>query len=355
MAEIDELRKFHTERRQRSVAVTCDKSPAPMLWLDSSILIDLAKIDNNENIEKGRALKLSRLRNAARKAVRAEKLICPEWDQSLEFEGKRLERQIRRIITDLSCGAHCVPYAGIEDQQIARGLKAYITLAESIHIPARVHFYGDPASRIRESTQTGLIVEVNMPKPAEWIAKAEFDKHHTQKDLEALRQRFRGKRKKFEEQFELERVGESDVMMGMMQDFTKGIAAGKYEFWSFMNVEGYLKYQGLWREMAGPGPELAGIYSFMRSPYCWELPIVDIACRLSADLMTGHASVNSGDSQDIYHLATAIPIAHYVVADKAMVQRCKRRGIDAKWNTKMFSARNLDDLCQELEGLIAPS
>jgi hypothetical protein len=351
MSDIDELRKFHTERRERRITVTCDKSSVPMLWLDSSVLIDFAKIENKENIEKARASRLSRLREVVRKAVGAEKLICPEWDQSLEFEGKRLETQIRRIVSDLSCGAHCVPYAGVKDEQIVYGLKAYLALADTIHIPADIHFLGNPASAVQEAKRSRVIVEANIPKPAEWIAKAENDKHTTQKALEALRQDYHGKKRNFEQQLALERIGESDAMLAMLGNFRKNVAAGKYDFWSFMGVQGFLMYQTLWRQMGGPGPELPGVYSFMRSPYYWELPIEDIACRLSADLLVRHSQVKTGDYHDITHMATAIPVAHYVVADKAMVDRCERLGIRSKWNTKLFSTKTLDNLCEEFEGL----
>ncbi len=350
MSEIEELKAFHTERRQSRVKATCEKSPVPMLWLDSSVLIDFAKIDNKENIEKARASKLLPLRHVARKAVRAGKLICPEWDQSLEFEGKRLEPQIRRIVSDLSCGARCIPHAGVKDRQIVQGLEAYLALADTIHIPADIHFYGDPAAAVREAMRDRVIVEAVMTKPVEWTSKAENDKHATQKALEALRQKYRGKKQKFEQQLALERIGESDVMLGMMGDFMKNAATGKDDFWGFMGVQGYLTYQTLWRQMGGPGMELAGVYSFMRSPYYWELPIEDISCRLCADLLVRHSQVKAGDSRDIHHLATSIPVAHYVVADKAMVDRCERLGIGPKWNTKLFSTRTLDDLCQELEG-----
>ena len=42
---IERLRRYHTERREQRVSVTFEKSPVPMLWLDTSVLIDLAKID----------------------------------------------------------------------------------------------------------------------------------------------------------------------------------------------------------------------------------------------------------------------------------------------------------------------
>ena len=52
--EIERLRRYRTERREQKVTVTFEKSPLPMLWLDTSVLIDLAKIDTREAIEPGR-------------------------------------------------------------------------------------------------------------------------------------------------------------------------------------------------------------------------------------------------------------------------------------------------------------
>ena len=59
--DIEELRKFHTERLQRKIAVTCEKSSVRILWLDSSVFIDFAKIENKENIERARARTLNDL------------------------------------------------------------------------------------------------------------------------------------------------------------------------------------------------------------------------------------------------------------------------------------------------------
>jgi hypothetical protein len=349
MLNIEELKKFHFERQQVKVAVSCDKSSVPMLWLDSSILIDFAKIENGENIEQTRASRLSRLRTVAWKAVRAETLICPEWDQALEFEGKRLEPQIRRIASDLSCGAGCVPYEGVKDLQIECGLEAYLAMAESVRIPAMIHFYGDPASTVRSAKRNRVIMQANMPKPREWIAKAENDKQAIQKDLEVRRQKQSGKKFGFEEQLALERVAESTLMFKMLKEFMKNVARGKPDDWEFWGIQGYLMYKQIWETMGGPGNAFDGVYCFMRSPYFWELPIEDISSRLFADLLVHHSKVKVGDQRDIHHLATAIPVAHYIVADNAMVDRCRRLGIDSKWNAKLFSTRTLDDLCSELE------
>jgi hypothetical protein len=183
--EIAESQKYHTSRREKNVTVTIEKSRTPMLWLDTSVLLDFAKIEQAENVESVRAKRLTRLRAVARKAVREERLVCPAWDQENEFEAKRLEAETRRIISDLSCGAHCVPFAGVKDQQIAIGLQAYIAAADAMHVPAEIHFYDDPQKAVQKAKRTRIIIESKMPKPKEWIDKSERDKLKTKEAVEA--------------------------------------------------------------------------------------------------------------------------------------------------------------------------
>lgn len=352
---LQELQQFHTARREKSVAVTIDKSTTPMLWLDTSVLVDFAKIEKGEKIEPGRAKLLTRLRSVVRRAVREEKLVCPEWDQENEYEAKRLETEIRRIVSDLSCGARCIPYAGVKDREILIGMEAYLCAVDAMHIPANIHFYRDPLEAIREAKRTHYIVECEMPKPIEFIEKAARDKQVTKEAIEGLRQGYTIKDQTFEQQLSLERIGESDSMIKMLGEYMDLVHRGQFDFWKYMGVVGFVESMDAWKRMGGPSgdsaTDIAALYSFMRSPYYWELPIQDISCRLSADLLVKHFPIKSGDSLDISHLATAIPVAHFVVADKAMVDRCERLGVGKKWNTKLFSNRTLDDLCDEIAAL----
>jgi len=243
----------------------------------------------------------------------------------------------------------------VKDQQIAIGMQAYIAAASTMHIPADIHFYDDPLEAVREAKRTGVIVESEIPKPREWIDKAERDKLETQEAVEELRQGYTAMDQTFEKQLQLERIGESDAMMKMMGEYMKVLRRGRPGFWDYMNVDGYAKHLSMWAKFGGPSgdliSDLSALYSFMRSPYYWELPIQDVSCRISADLIVKHFPIKSGDSYDTQHLAMAIPGAQYVVADKAMVDRCERLGIAKKWKTHLYSTRTLDNLCDELLAL----
>ena len=49
-------------------------------------------------------------------------------------------------------------------------------------------------------------------------------------------------------------------------------------------------------------------------------------------------------------LSVAIPIIHFVLADRTMEVRIKRRKIDEEWNTRVFSMKTVDDLFHCLSG-----
>ncbi len=345
---VDELRDYHTNRGAMAVTVTCDKSPVPMLWLDSSILMDLAK---RGEIEKARAKTLAKLREVVRKAVREERLICPEWEQVREYEGRRLNAEIQEIAAGFSYGARCASSGRVQDQLVLRGLVAYIRGASSIHIPASDFFYDDPSQHVREALSSAYIVYVATERNAEWVAKRDKSRLSLAAELEKARVGQTIDRVRFDEQLAVEQRAVSRVMSEAVIEYRVKAQFGLFDAKAFEAAQTYLMHLSMWRDLGGPGDELAGLFSFMNSPYYWELPTEDISCRLFADVLVNQAKVKSGDSNDISHLAMAIPVAHYVVTDKAMADRCRRRGIGTKWNTKIVSSKGLEKLCDELEGL----
>ena len=349
-----ELRQFHTARQNSSVAVTIEKSTAPMLWLDTSVFIDLARAKDGERTEPTRQKKLERLYAIARRAIRNERIVCPEWDQSDETEGKPLADRIQRLISDLSCGAHCATYGLLKDRQASIGMRAYIGSDSSIRIPAKIHFSQDPLEAIRWAKKHNLIIEADIPTPQAWIDKADLNKAMLLAGLEKSRLQHVKERRTFEQQLELERRAEATGVLRMYDDLCKR-ASDAVDAWTRLGVIGFEQAAKEYKEIGGPGEDfterLIGVYAFMNSPYYWQLPIQDVACRLSADIIVQKHEIGLGDNQDIQHLSTAIPVAHFVVTDNAMFDRCRRLKLGDKWNTKIYATRTLDDLSDEIAAL----
>jgi hypothetical protein len=347
--EIERLRRYHTERREQKVTVTFEKSPLPMLWLDTSVLIDLAKIDKREAIDPGRVARLTKLRSTVQRLTLDRKLICPECDQDNEFEGKRLEDEINAIVLMLALGARCQPYQGVKDAQIWLGTLAYRAMTGTVHVPWTTCFYGDPREAVAETLNLGVVIDPGLKKPKDWIDRSDCNKSTLQASWERLRQDFNAQKRNFDEQLKLEKLGESDSMISMICAYNRRVGNGTADMWDHLGVEGFHVWMRSW---GGSFEEaISALYSFMRSNYYGELPIVDVACRLGADLVVNPPPVKSGDGMDIQHMATVIPVAQYVVVDRAMADRCERMKLPEKYRTKVYSSRTLDDLIAELEAL----
>jgi hypothetical protein len=93
---MDELGKYHQEKLNQQITVTCDKCPVPMLWLDTAIYIDLAKIEVGERTHSDpRHNLLTTLREIVLRKVEEGSLSAPEGEQATEIEGERLGERVR--------------------------------------------------------------------------------------------------------------------------------------------------------------------------------------------------------------------------------------------------------------------
>jgi hypothetical protein len=348
--EFTSLRQFHSDRREQQITITCEKCPVPMLWLDTSVFVDLAKIETGEiGADNPRHQPLTTLRGLVETKVQERKLVCPESDQVSEVEGRRLEDQIKGIMTSLSSGVRCIPSAGVKDRLMQLGIRAYVAKAPSIHVTLDAFFREDPAETVADAHARGFIIVPRFRKPAELLKRAEDNRLEIKAKFEEMRQENTAARASFQEHFDRERVGESDAMLVMLRSFyQKGTGATVDDL---LAVYGYCALHKYWEVIGGPGPGETALYPYMRSPYYYELPPVDIASRLYADLMAYGHPIKSGDNQDVQHMAFAIPVAKFVVTDRAMADRCRRRGIGDKWHTGIFSSSTLDLLFEELSKL----
>lgn len=59
----------------------------------------------------------------------------------------------------------------------------------------------------------------------------------------------------------------------------------------------------------------------------------------------------SGDSADIAHLSVVLPIATFIVTDKAMERRVKALGIDKECGAEVFSLNSSEELFSRLREL----
>lgn len=331
--------------------VICEKPKLPTLWLDTSVIIKLTKVERGERLEQVEVDRLTRLRTLVQELVPAGKLIFPQSDQEEEYVAKRLDPEIHRDFLGLSLGISMKHRQGIFDWQAQLGMEAYVKNADTITVGVDAFFHSDPVEALEEARQRKIVIGGHPIRLPELLARREAANVKVLEMWEQMRKEFVAEKRTYEEQIEAEKCGYGDAMAYKVEEWEKRIAAGVSDFWAFMDVQGYLMFRAIWKELGGKPEGLEGLHKYFCSDYHNNLPTPKIGNQLGADLLTGNAIIQSGDVMDVGLLSVAIPACHFVVTDKRQCDRIKRRGIDKEWGTKVCSMSDIDGLFERLEKL----
>jgi len=329
--------------------VTSEKPSIPTLWLDTSVIIKLTKVERGEGLQQVEIERLTHLRDLVRELVPAGKLICPQADQEEEYVAKRLDREIHRDFLGLSLGINMRHRQGIFDWQAQLGMEAYVNRADAINVSLYAYFHSNPVEELEEARQRNLVIGAHPIRDPEILARRETANAEVFEAWERLRQEFVAAHRTYEEQLQEEKRGYADAMAYKVEEWEKQIAAGKGDFWAFMGVQGFLMFRVCWREMGGKPDGLEGLHTYFCSDYFNNLPTPRIGNQLGADLLTGNQTILSGDVMDVGLLSVAVPACHYVLTDRRMSDRIRRRGIDKEWGTEVYSMSDIDGLFEHLE------
>ena len=335
--------------------VNPQKPALPTLWVDTSVVIKLTKVERGEALQEVEVQRCTRLRNLVRELVRDGKLLCPESDQEEEYVAQRLDDDVHRMFASLSLGISMTHRLGIHDSHVFHGMKAYAKGSATIDLPSSTYFHGDPVRQLDEARKGRYFVTLGLSKGSEMLRRRAEAKAEIGRKWEQLRIELVAKRQTYEKQLDLELRGYWDAMVEIQRKFESDVAAGRYDFWNFMAATGGRIYLTYWRELGGQPPNWEGVNGFFCCSHFSELPLPFISCRLNANLLTGNEPIAPGDPMDVELLSVALPLAHFVLTDRRMELRIKQLGLDRKCGTAVYSMSTIDGLFAELEGLRSAS
>jgi hypothetical protein len=326
------------------------KPPLPTIWFDTAVAIDLAKMNVGEKIEPKQKERLARFATVVNTQVQCGKLLCVEGDQREELQGQRLESEIRKTLNRYSLGVRFKHRLGIYHHQVFTAMEAYVSGKQAFDVSYRGYFHEDPIAELEKNRSSQYLVYVQTALSPELLERLKRNKSETHRKLEGLRQEVTDAKIVYDAQLALERIARADLMLNTMRKFQSEPQALDsneqslaLEYLEFRHVLGLVRND--------PTTTFNELYRFMKSPYCQGLPVEDISCRLFADLIVRPRPFFSGDSMDVELLSIALPVCHFVVADKDMVDRLERRKIAVDYDCQVFSTRTLHKLTDYLEAL----
>lgn len=328
------------------VEVKVGKPPKPTIWLDTALIIDLTNMRLGQDVQSTNKARLERFLPVLQRRIREGSIYCPEGDQAEEYKlGDRYIRACHETQTILSQGIRFKHRLIIERFQTFIVAKAYLSSGTKVELSYSQAFFKDP-ERTLSKNQRFIISVFSTPDPSETPQK-HLKRRQTTDMLENLRQELRRQGVTFEEQLEDEYSGRLQAAREGLRRFEEALVQRKPITFELMSQA--LLFQemlSLWRR-AGGKPE--NLVPFIQSAYYRFIPSVDISSMLYAAVVTGQAHVLTGDSMDIGQISACLPYVHYMVTDNKMSQRIRQLGLDAKYQTRIFSYQDLDDLTDLLD------
>lgn len=312
--------------------IEIEKSPIPIVWLDTSIITKMCILRHTpDKLEKHQRCSIERLYNLVYEYGHAGKIICPLADQEGEVWVKRDEWM--DTIRDISLGIECVSLKEIQDNQQQKAMAAYFANAPSIRLSYIDAFHDDPVDELKETLRQPYFVTVNYGI----IFGEEYHRKNNKELLEKLnlqRARNVSAGTKFETQLRSEFTGEISAIIEMAKALANGEVQNEEEgfnaFWATINLNGQI---AAWDYISGKSNDLEGLITFHRSEYSTMCPYHNLSCNLYAKIMIDPQPIKSGDPMDITHISTLMPYSDLFITDNAWSTFLNKKAFNKVYNT----------------------
>jgi hypothetical protein len=166
-------RNTYKTLNMKSLNLKIQKYSLPIIWLDTSIFINLGKMVSGHKFEEHVLKRLNLLKDTITQKVKEHKLICVEADQEEEIElWKGQLKPIQTILSQLSQGVMMNHRKEIEDFQIHRMMEAFITHNYDITLSANEIFDHDPIKQIESQEYSPYIIRSISTPPSHLVDEA---------------------------------------------------------------------------------------------------------------------------------------------------------------------------------------
>ncbi|MBP6889609.1 MAG: hypothetical protein KBC19_03415 [Candidatus Moranbacteria bacterium] len=330
--------------------IVIKKSPVPLIWIDTSVIITLARIKNGEKIDDAVKEKYLYLERKISDLVKQSKLICPKADQYEEIEGGRLEKECRGIQQRLSVGVKLIHRLGIEDHLILLFMEAYIKNADSVTLNYEDIFYENPVEELKENLESRFTVDVHSSKPQDMLNSSKQSKLNVREQWESIRKEKVESGITYEQQLEKEYGAHLNAHIGLAKEYFEKASKGKVDLMASLGISGFMMYIRAWLEYSKEF-NIQKFVGFFNSKVFRVIPIIDVRSKLLASLVTSPSIIQSGDSMDSEHLASVIPYFDMVITDKAMKNRVKKLELDKQYGCRVVAMEDFEQIKNYLEKL----
>jgi hypothetical protein len=325
--------------------INLSKSPIPIIWLDTSVIISLKNLRRDKNLNTRNADRYNKLYEIIVSHVKNKKLICPAGDQQEEYDFGTDGNECRLIQDSLSFGLSFLYRSSIQLRQISDFARAYVDGKDQVILSHKDAFERDP---IHQLAGNGPLVSVHLALPKEVIDKFRSDHIKAIDATENLRRYNIGQGISFQQQLAKEYNGRVEAAQVVARNWNQIIVEKKTP--TFDDIAQLQALDSFLSSCNITGSVERALEFFGSNTYK-SIPYIDISCSLYAERVTGTTPIESGDYMDIEQVATLLPYCDMLVTDKKMKNRIRKFGFDSKYRTKVYSMSDSDQLIDDLKAI----
>ncbi len=309
------------------------KSPTPIIWIDTSVLINLANLAQGKDGSNPNRDRLLTLKSNIIKFTRDCKLLCPEGTQGTEYFRVN-DDLFSSTQSQLSMGVKAKHPKNVESAMMNNAMDAFHKEAGKVEFSYSDVFFSDPIAELKKANSQNVFITSIVRHTDEGIKKLILNRSNIYAQWEQLRKRQQLNRISYNEQLEHEFRGEARVLfedaIRCVEHSERNVKPSDNEIYSYLALSRLTEQFQLFAECNSSDRSFA---QFLDSEYYRSVPSIDVSARLIASLMTGDSKIKNGDHMDVEHVSAFLPVANLMLLDKAMRSRVRRLGLDKKYNT----------------------
>ncbi|MDP3900069.1 MAG: hypothetical protein Q8Q23_03235 [bacterium] len=320
-----------------------------IIWLDTNVINDMTDFIMCKPIDKIKKYRASILLEKLQALVNADKIICPFLKQRDEYISTDVSEMSDTILMYLSKGKQLKTYL-TENLQMKRMMKLYLEKGNRFNMEKQdIPYYYEESEEARKKSKEryGLSVTVLLTGGNKEILDRENE--YLFNFLKKRKEELSQQNKTFDEVL-CEELSSSSML------FDSGVKKIKKEFGYVKTNFEYLSayycrmYPLIaWQKLTGK-KDVDAVLNFLESDYFFAIPCEDIFCQLGAKILTDPSrNIVHGDCRDVRSLSLILPYASLIITDKAMKGAIQQLKLDKKYDTKIFSLNDFDNITKELD------
>lgn len=312
------------------------KSPIPIIWLDTSVILDMAKLKKTpDKLEDIQYRRISSLYQKIFDVSRQGKVICPLAEQESEIW---IDRKVGLdVILSLGLGIECVSQKEIQDIQIQNAMIGYLDEKNKVIFSYEDAFPYEPVDELKKILQQPYFVTVQTEQVS---LGSEYHKNKNEKDLTAWN-KIREKNIKEKTCFNKQLQREFDCHLKEHVKSTKNSMDSDYisgnESLYYSDLKGF---EFVWNILQKKRKSSKTFISFLSSEYYKACPYTYLMCYLIAKKLTDPQPVKPGDLWDIQHTSTMMPYSDLFITDKDMSTFLNKEGFGEKYSCEIMYIGN---------------